>query len=261
MMKYSAYSNIVLGKTWRTEAKAFLLRADATGENRPVAWDSYFNQYIDNLIVYGFFGKMDTFVNTTGGIGIGTATSKLNIIQNAYNALGVNNPNYVAGTGYNTTGTQYINTQFNPTSANGHYTQDSASWGFMLSGNQGSGTRIHGAYIETTLSYLGVYANCAFNASGEDVGHAAVIGYNCLTRPNSTGYSLLKNAAIENITHGSGSRPNGNFYQLCCDVNGTASYFSASTEVLKNYFHGESITQQIFLDFQTYTNLFYSQTC
>jgi hypothetical protein len=113
MMKYSAYSNIVLGKTWRTEAKAFLLRADATGENRPVAWDSYFNQYIDNLIVYGFFGKMDTFVNTTGGIGIGTATSKLNIIQNAYNALGVNNPNYVAGTGYNTTGTQYINTQFN----------------------------------------------------------------------------------------------------------------------------------------------------
>lgn len=271
MKHYSAYSNIVSGTTpssYDTYALALINRMIAAGETPSAGQKTAINTCIVALRAASLFEtQFDDLVLTRGH---GLLSTKMNWISNNYNATGVNNPVFTDNAGYNTTGTQYLNTNFNPTAVGGLYTQNDASWGFKSSGTMGTGTKINGVLDTGILCYHGVFASEAFNAAADTGGVPTVLaaaGYNCCSRALNNKWFIYTNASSAEVSAAAGTaaagynstgRPNRNFYQLCANNAGTAAYFSTSTEIQEAYWFGKSMSQAQFLAFQTILNTYFT---
>lgn len=82
------------------------------------------NTLIGSLISAGVWGKLDGLYLMAAA---DSQAARLNWVQNAYNLIPVNSPAFTADRGYAGDGsTSYLNTNFVPATAGGHYAQDSA---------------------------------------------------------------------------------------------------------------------------------------
>lgn len=257
----------VVGNAFNEKAKDFLLRADATGESRPVAFDLPLNALIQGLIDDEcFHTQFDALVNTRGGIGIGTATSKLNLVKNDHNALGVNGPTYVAGIGYNSDGSSsYINSQYKPASSGVLYTINNACFGFKVSGTIKAGLGGHGVFHNTPQRVTAMFntVNAARLNSYSGLGVSYAIGYNNLSRFDANKFYQYVNANSTTCNDGSNYLPDKNVFLLAPNISdGTpAPYYCANTEKLELYWIGGSLIQAKFLKLQSRFNTFWAAVC
>lgn len=201
------------GPTYNPATIALLARMDATGESRPVAFDGHLNTLIDGLIADGNYNtQLDVLVNTRGGIGIGGATSKLNLIKDAYNALGVNNPTYVAGLGYNGDAvSSYLRTQFIPAAGGSLYSLNSACFGMKEAGTvdlPAHGTNETPGGFAVSFTFASECINCAppswYLGSG-----GSGIDFYCVSRDSATTYKWLKGALKYDVTKNVAGLPGG----------------------------------------------------
>jgi hypothetical protein len=249
------------GISWRPEAAEWLLRADATGENRPVAFDGHFNTLVEGLIVdEAFRSQFDVLVNTRAGIGIGLATSKLNLVKDAYNALAVNSPSYIAGTGYSSDGaTSYLRTQYTLDTAGNLFTRNDASFGVEI---QGSVVFSCGATDNANLGcdmYYTGYQSLNDNYAGNFINKSLAVGYNLLTRSSSSAISFIQNSTKTDYTINTTGILNKEIYIL--RINQTIGLYSYPLAKIRLYHLGKFLSQEKYNKLQTRFNTFWSAVC
>lgn len=253
-----------VGFSYNEKAIALLLRMDATGESRPVAFDGHLNTLIQGLIDDELYNtQFDVLVNTRGGIGIGAATSKLNYIKNAHNAIGINSPTYVAGAGYSSPeyASSWLTTQFTPLTSIGLYVQNDACFiingsGIFNTGATGGGQRDD--FQNRLYFYLtGVAINGGYQA--EQGGGA--IGWNLLSRNNPNNIDFIKNGILYNINSPSSALLLPESQILGARIGNTPQMFVNTQYVNQLYGFGKSLSQFKFLKLQSRFNTFYSKVC
>ncbi len=201
-------------------------------------------EYIDSLTSNGIWAKRDVIcllvMNTP-------ANAKLNVISSNFGASWINNPSYVVYGGVTTRTDNYINTNFNPTTAGGLYSQNSSSYGLWSNTNQSGVIYDFGAQ-DTKYAILVGNFNELFFYSNNLSGHQSTYNINTIGLLSSSRTALQMTVAyidgdsigVSNVQ--STGMPNLYFYVGCVNINGVALYFAE-----KQYFYywigGEMTTQ------------------
>jgi hypothetical protein len=153
-----------------------------------------------------------------------------------FNSSAVNSPAFVADRGFTaaSSGSKYINTNYNPTSAAGNYTQNSASMGFYSRNNVSEGSYDMGGASNVSgfasiFSRNGSTAFWRINDSNEEsLSNSDSSGLILATRTSSTTRILYRNSsALGSRTQTSGTMPNLNFFVGTLNFSGTPSSISS----------------------------------
>lgn len=243
-----------------TYAEALINREIAVGEARTLARKQALNIAIIALRAADCFEtQFDDFVVTRG---YGAASTKMNWIGNFTNALGVNNPTRSDGVGYSSNGTtSYLRSQYIPATNGVLYTQDNACFGFKISGtiidNSGHGY-VNAPSVNVTFVRTDIPITRINNSTGISGSINREVGYNCLSRADSTKFTQLINATSTDklLAASSSIALLGEPYLL--RVNYSSSFSCSVNEVIEMYWFGKSITQAKFLTMQTIMNTYFA---
>lgn len=242
------------GPVFDPKTANLISRLTAKGETPTTPRQTAMNTAIVALRAAGLFETMfDVLVVTRG---YGEYTTKENWIQDAHHALGVNNPTYTAGIGYNNNGSSScIDSQYTPSTNGILYTLNDASYGFKMSGVSGANTLNGGINCS-----VGSYGAALFNCSSLFGLWTAAIsaGYNTLIRINSSNASLMVNSSKLDYSTNSTSLPSVSMNILAYNAGSWRQSFSASTQILEMYWMGKSMTQAQFLTFQGIMNTYFA---
>lgn len=225
----------------------------AVGEPQTDARKTAINNTIVALKAAGLFDtRFDGFGLTRGS---GLASTKMNWIKDAHNLTkgGVGTLTYTEDVGYHSNGTTtYLDMNFDFTQGV-HYTQNSASFGFKISGTIG-GTELHGVR-DTANGYrttIGKVAASGYNCVNEIFAGAAgpiqQIGYNGIARQDALNVHNYRNADADvAYIATSFSVGNDHFYLLALNNQSVAAFFAPTTEEIEFWFVGAYITRAEFI--------------
>jgi hypothetical protein len=211
------------------EASSFLARA--SGLDAP-----HVNAYSDticDLVAHGVWSKLDALwlMGTQN-----TTTANLNLVSSSFTLIPNGSPNFVANDGYlgvDTSSTVFLNTQFNPVTAGGHYTLNSASigvWSFTdaISAESVIGAGESGEVVTFLfLLYPDEHVIVAINGTASAAASFAIPdtrGSTFVNRVNSSDTEIHKRGVliINNTASPSTSIPNLPIYLIAINSAGSA---------------------------------------
>ena len=192
-------SPISYGRGYVTQASAFFARlaTQPTGTRKAL-----YNTLIKSLVEGGVFAKLDTLHIFAA---VDAATALTNLVSASYGATAVNSPTFTADQGYTIANTKYLNSNFNPSTAGGNWTQNSASaflWSLtdvaastkpILGTAGGSGNRVYIYPRYTGDVYLSALND---DSSSSDAVVASNNAYG-LSRTGSTAFNVFINGALD----------------------------------------------------------------
>jgi hypothetical protein len=240
-------------------------RLTAKGETPNLTRQNAMDKAIKSLRVNNLFeNQFDVLVVTRG---YGEFTTKENWIKDAHHALGVNNPTYTAGVGYNSDGsTSYLRTQYNPATQGILFTQNDATFLLKNGGPWASIYDFYNGILTFASGYpataLGTYGCSGINSATYNNSNSLTnkTGYTALSRNDASSYKFLQNSNIMQVISNSVPVLNSNYYTiLALYYTGWANIhdYSKSTEKIELYAFGKSLTQQQFLTFQNIFNQYF----
>jgi hypothetical protein len=210
------------------EASSFLARA--SGLDAPHVNAS--SDTICDLVAHGVWSKLDGLwlMGTQNA-----TTANLNLKSSSFTLIPNGSPNFVANDGYlgvDASTTVFLNTQFNPVTASGHYTLNSASMGVWSFTNALAEQIVMGAADSSTVNTALILAwststvIAAINTSDATAFSFSISdprGSTFVNRPNSSDIEVHKNGALlASLGSPSTSIPNLPIYVLARNSFGSA---------------------------------------
>lgn len=254
----SDYSNVVTGTTassFDAASLALFARIIAAGETMTDAWKAAMDVFIKGLKADGNWTELfEVFVITRG---FGDAQTKMNIITDTFTAEGVNGPVRANDVGYKSNGTtSYLKSNFIPNNSSLFLLND-AGWMYKSGGVIAETNRYHGGGSgATNYTLQGGDGKRLNGAPGPSTPH--VLGYNGLTRNNTTTFDVYRNDNKSTITATSTGRTSLQLYNLALNANGNAGYFKVNTETLEFYAYCKSYTQTQFNQVRSRLDTFFA---
>lgn len=208
-----------------TESSNFLARTSGLSNTDKTNYDAL----ICGLVTDGIFANLDILRIYAAP---NTTTALLNLVSSSYNGTSNGSPTFVAYTGYNGTDgstTIYIDSNFNPSTASGHYTQNLAhmsAWFLSTAAHDPPNGYSSGSGIDTYIwnrfstdgkSYLRINAS---NAGGPGT-PPTYNGFFGGDRNGTTLKSYLNATEYLSLFSASQALLNLNFYELGYNGNGT----------------------------------------
>ncbi len=228
-----------------TEAVAFLARTSGLDASHT----SNYCTLINGLVADGVWAKLDVLVIFATQ---DATTARLNLIQNSANPTLVSTPTFTADRGYAGNGTTtYLNSQFNPSTFGGQFTQNSASlavWDRTIGAAAGlfaqmgatDGSTNTDFFIRLTGDLADFRMNAAIGATYPT--NTTTDGFFVGNRSSSTAVQQYRNGAamtaIGAVT--SGAPPNLNFF--VCGRNNSAAFDRGTTDQIAAYAIGGSLS-------------------
>jgi len=242
------------------DAASLISRMIATGETPTAARQVAINNCILSLKHYNLWSnQFDVLVVTRGH---GPNSTKLNWIKNSNNATGVlsgGTLTFTTDVGYNGDQTKsYIDTNFIPSVHGVLFSLNSACFGFKNSGTR-SLTTGHGVNAN---GYTYMFASAGYNKvnSTQDYGGTEIytIGYNCVSRFNSTQINVMINGASTTRSQNAQNRSSYPIWMLAINTAGAYSYGTVATEKLEAYWMGQDLSPSRYLIFQSIMNAYFA---
>lgn len=187
-------------------------------------------EFIDSLVLNGVWSKLDASVLCANR---DTTSALLNMKGTSFTGISIGAPSFVPYKGFTPAANKYINSLFNPSTAGGVYTQNSASFGAYSSTDYLAdfNTAIMGVQVGGWSAifpyFTGAKIYAVANGSGYvNIANAHTVGLISVTRTASNSMTIyIETDSIASGTGTSTAPPNGNFY-VGADNNGAAQYFS-----------------------------------
>jgi hypothetical protein len=246
--------------TWDSDAQTLVNRMITAGENPTYTRQMAINDCITSLKSNNLYNTQFDVLIVTKGTGL--TSTKMNWIKNVNNALAVGTPTFTTDIGYwGTNAANYLRTQYIPSTDASLFKQNDACFGFIHIGSDTDyNYGIHGGY-PTSGTYgaidIGSGTIQRLNSSPA-TGSSLKVGYNCLTRSDSTKYTQLTNSSTVDYTAASKPISNEELYMLCANWQGTPSYPLQTNQGITAYWLGKSITQAQFITFQGIMNTYFA---
>jgi hypothetical protein len=233
------------------EATAYFARAGSLDATHIAAY----NNFICGLVADGVWPALDAlYVLGTQN----TTAASLNLVSSSFPLTVNGSPNFLANDGYlgvDGSATVYINTGYNPSTAGGHYTLNSASIGIWVLNNAVSAHGGFGAtqgtnYANITPRYSDGFAYGTVNSSaGAVVASSDSTGLWVTSRTSSGGTGALglyrNGASVATSTGASTSIPNFNIYLLNTNFAGTAANEGAAYREAMAFMGGAMTATQV----------------
>src|SRR5216684_5171367 len=244
-----------------SQATTFLARTSGLSGNETTAYTTMICGLVTDGIITG---------NLSGAAGCGTVldalyifatntttTANLNICGTNFSLTGATPPTFSADHGYTGNGTtQFLDTGFNPSTATGRWTLNSASLGVYTLTNRASNSSVQsGAADATGFSYVAVLNSATTAATemngftfGNTTNNSLSQGFTATSRTISTGIDTYKNASsttLGTLTDASTNLPNRTVF--ICGYNNAGTLTSPTTDQIAAEFFGAGITGAQFL--------------
>lgn len=178
---------------YSTEAQQFFDRVSDPGTTRK----DLYAAMIDDLVSAGVWAKLDVLQMYAAA---DAATALTNLIQSSFGGTEINSPTFTADQGYITSGNP-IDIGFNPTTASGNFSQDSASIGVWIK-SVGIGGQVFkysdgdtGVQIWPRFGDGKMYLSLNSSDDGTGQTTATSAGFSAGSRNSSSSYDYYKNGS------------------------------------------------------------------
>lgn len=211
------------GVSYDADASAFFTAASITDTTQKSA----VNQLVLDLKSYNIWSKMKAIYPIVGGSASSHAVNlKTPGTYNLTFATGVTH----SANGMISNGTSgYANTSFNPSV---QLTQNDASYGiYSRTLRANSDDKQHGVYIGTTFTLFLIrnlfnnIQNFINSSTSTTITNSDSRGFFQMSRTSSTNTYHSKNSTVNTVSLTSNGNPNGNFFIMCRNANGTPNSY------------------------------------
>lgn len=233
------------------ESAAYLARTTGLSDTQK----GYLDTMITGLVNDGVFAKLDAlwiYANANAGNAV------LNVISTSYPCIANGSPSFTPFQGYtgvDSSSTVYLDTQFNPFTASGHYAQNGgnlSAWSNTAAQATATGGSILGLYNGSVSAQLLPYysdGNSYFQLNTTSAPFAGALGTalghwmaNRTTSLQITGYQNDSSAVVTSGGDTSGTMPNGNIYVLAQNLVGTGANFGGGRQLSMASVGGDLVT-------------------
>lgn len=177
------------GRAYSAQARAFFSRLSVQPTDTR---KGQYNTLITSLVSAGVWAKLDALYMFAAA---DQATALTNLVSSSYGATAVNSPTFTTDQGFNGNGsTSYVNTNFNPATAGGQFSLNSAHFGIWdLTATPQVGVVQGGSYNGTQFSYV------AFQSSGNATGSLNSSLFRSTAQSDTGGFQIVSRTDASTI--------------------------------------------------------------